>query len=265
MAAPLTGGAYARYFTRLVHLVLSSIRQLIGPSSDPYAKEAARKFWRQTLLLLAIGAIAVAALMLFVDFPEIKLMPKRGSPELWPARFLTDFGKAAFVMWTIAGLLIVALLVAPAVREGLRPRLERLTGELLYVLLAVIVPIIAGELVKWIVGRGRPFVGPDPFTFSHFTESQAYASFPSAHSITSVALAFAVSALWPRWRVPMIIYALLIIATRLVLLAHHPSDVTAGAVFGIIGAMAVRTWFATRGIAFGVGHDGAILPPGGRP
>ena len=264
MAAPVTGSEAAGYFARLSHLVLSSIRQLIGPASDPHAKDASRKFGHQALLLIAIGAIAVAVLMLFVDFPEIKLMPKRGSPELWPARFLTDFGKAAFVMWTIAGLLIVTTLIAPAVR-GLRPRLERLTGELLYVLLAVIVPIIAGELVKWIVGRGRPFVGPDPFTFSHFSEGQAYASFPSAHSITSVALAFAVSTLWPRWRVPMIIYVLLIIATRLVLLAHHPSDVTAGAVFGIIGAMAARYWFAARGQVFGISHDGAILPPGGRP
>ena len=63
----------------------------------------------------------------------------------------------------------------------------------------------------------------------------------------------------------MIVYAVLIIATRLVLLAHHPSDVTAGAVFGIIGAMAVRYWFAARGIGFGVSHDGAILPRPGQP
>src|ERR1700744_4970514 len=113
MATPATGSEAAGYFTRLVHLVLSSLARLAGPALDPQAKDAARRFWRQALLLLVIGAIAVAALMLFVDFPEIKLMPKRGSPELWPARFLTDFGKAAFVIWTIGGLLIVATLVAP--------------------------------------------------------------------------------------------------------------------------------------------------------
>ena len=59
----------------------------------------------------------------------------------------------------------------------------------------------------------------------------------------------------------MVVYALLIIASRLVLLAHHPSDVTAGALFGVIGAMAVRYWFAARGICFSISHDGAILPP----
>ena len=39
----------------------------------------------------------------------------------------------------------------------------------------------------------------------------------------------------------MILYALLIAATRLVLLAHHPSDVVAGALVGIIGAMGCAT------------------------
>ena len=56
----------------------------------------------------------------------------------------------------------------------------------------------------------------------------------------------------------MIAYALLIAATRLVLLAHHPSDVVAGATIGIIGAMGVRYWFAARGLGFAIGDGGVI-------
>jgi len=265
VAAPATSGEAASYFTRLYRLVLSSIGPLMRPSSDPRAKEAARKFWRQALMLIAIGAIAVVVLMVEADFPEIKLMPPRNSPSLWPVRILTDFGKAAFVLWSIFALLVATALVAAAARDAVRSRLFRLMTELQYLLLAVMVPLVAGELVKWMVGRGRPFVGPDPFTFSHFSGASAYASFPSAHAITSVALAFAVSALWPRLRLPMIVYAVLIIASRLVLLAHHPSDVTAGALFGLVGAMAVRYWFAARRVGFAIGHDGAILPPAGQP
>ena len=57
----------------------------------------------------------------------------------------------------------------------------------------------------------------------------------------------------------MIVYALLIAASRLVLLAHHPSDVVAGALIGVVGAMGVRYWFAARRLGFAIGRDGAIV------
>jgi len=73
------------------------------------------------------------------------------------------------------------------------------------------------------------------------------------------ALAFAVAAIWPRARIAMIAYALVIAATRLVLLAHHPSDVVAGALVGITGAMVVRYWFAARRLGFAIHRDGTIV------
>jgi len=84
-------------------------------------------------------------------------------------------------------------------------------------------------------------------------------SLPSAHAVTAFALAFAVSALWPRLRVFMFTYAIVILLTRLVLLAHHPSDVVAGALVGMVGAMAVRYWFAARRLGFAIRADGTIV------
>jgi membrane-associated phospholipid phosphatase len=120
-------------------------------------------------------------------------------------------------------------------------------------------------VIKWLVGRGRPFVGgkANAFNFAPFTGTEAYASFPSGHAVTAFALAFAVAAVWPRTRVVMIVYAVLIALTRLVLLAHHPSDVVAGALIGVVGAMLVRYWFAARHLAFAIRRDGAILPLAG--
>jgi undecaprenyl-diphosphatase len=66
----------------------------------------------------------------------------------------------------------------------------------------------------------------------------------------------------------MFSYAIVILLTRLVLLAHHPSDVTAGALVGMVGAMAVRYWFAARRLGFAIRADGSIValpdPAGGR-
>ena len=44
------------------------------------------------------------------------------------------------------------------------------------------------------------------------------------------------------------------------LLAHHPSDVVAGALVGITGAMFVRYWFAARRLGFAIHGDGTIVP-----
>jgi membrane-associated phospholipid phosphatase len=44
-----------------------------------------------------------------------------------------------------------------------------------------------------------------------------------------------------------------------VLLAHHPSDVVAGALVGTVGAMAVRYWFAARRLGFAIHRDGTIV------
>jgi undecaprenyl-diphosphatase len=54
------------------------------------------------------------------------------------------------------------------------------------------------------------------------------------------------------------IYVVLISVSRVVVTAHYPSDVLAGAVVGVAGALLVRRYFALRGLAFSVGPDGAV-------
>ena len=38
--------------------------------------------------------------------------------------------------------------------------------------------------------------------------------------------------------------------SRVVVTAHHPSDVVAGAIAGVVGALLVRDWFAARRLGF---------------
>ena len=261
MSAQAGIGEPSSYFSRFFSLLRRSVTQLLRPASSPRRAEAARRLRREAALVTVVLGIAIIALMFAVDAWEIAQMPARRTASLWPVRILTDFGKAANVLWSLAALLLVTAIVIPLMQGSWRSRLMRLGRRLQFLFLAVLVPILAGEVIKWIVGRGRPFVGgtADAFNFSHFAGKEAYASFPSAHAITAFALAFAVSALWPRAWIAVSVYAVAIAATRLVLLAHHPSDVVGGALIGVVGAMCVRYWFAVRRLGFGVGSDGAIV------
>jgi membrane-associated phospholipid phosphatase len=254
--------AEPNYVSRLVALIVLSVTQLVRSPSHSRRAEAARRLSRRVLLVTAMVGAAIIVLMYAVDVREIGLMPPRGTASLWPVRLFTDLGKAALVLWILAAMLFAVAIVAPRLQGIRQSRLLKFGTHLEFLFLAVLVPVLAGEVVKWIVGRGRPFVGgkANAFNFAHFAGTEAYASFPSAHAITSFALAFAVCAVWPRARIPMLLYAILIAGSRLVLLAHHPSDVVAGALVGVVGAMCVRYWFAARRLGFAIAQDGAIRP-----
>ena len=265
MSAQAGVGESSNYPARFFALVLTSLVQLVRPPSHTRRAEAARRLARHALLITAVVGVLVVALMVGVDAWEIGLMPPRGTASLWPVRILTEFGKDAYVLCILALMLLAVALAAAALRDTSRARLLSFGLRLQFLFFAVLVPLLAGEMIKWIVGRGRPFVGgkADPFNFVHFAGTEANASLPSGHVVTAFALAFAVSAVWPRARGAMIAYALLIAFTRLVLLAHHPSDVVAGALIGVVGAMCVRYWFAARRLGFAIRRDGVILPLAG--
>ncbi len=259
MSAPADIAESRNYVSRLLTLAWLSLAQLVRTPSHSRRAEAGRRAARHILLLAAGIGLAIIVLMYALDAWEIAQMPSRGTPALWWMRILTDFGKDEYVLGTLAVLLIVIAIAAPTMRGIQRSLLLGLGTRLQFIFFAVLFPVLVGEMIKWVVGRGRPFVGGDVFHFSHFDGSGAYSSFPSGHSTTAWALAFAVAAVWPRVRAPMIVYAVIIIATRLVLLAHHPSDVVAGALLGVIGAMCVRYWFAARKLGFAIHQDGKIV------
>lgn len=263
MTAGANSGEASNYFARMFALIGRSAAQLVRAPSHSRRAEAARRLARHSLLITAILGALIIVLMYALDAREIGLMPPRRSPSLWPVHILTDFGKDAYVLWALAGSLIVVSIVAPLLRGSSRARWLGFGIRVQFLFFAVLAPVLAGAVIKWIVGRGRPFVGGEanPFNFEPFAGSEAYASFPSSHAITAFALAFAVTAVWPRARPAMILYAFLIAGSRLVLLAHHPSDVVAGALIGVLGAMSVRYWFAARRLGFAIHRDGHIVPP----
>lgn len=249
------------YASRFAVLAWASLTQLVRSPSHSRRAEAARRAARHALWLSAGLGVAIIVLMFAIDAWEIAQMPKRGTPSLWWLRIVTDFGKDEYVLAVLGAMLIVIAIVAPALRGVRRSMLFGLGTRLQFIFFAVAVSNLVTEVLKYCIGRGRPFVGGEGnvFHFLHFAGSPAYYSFPSGHATTAFALAMAVSAVWPQARVAMAIYALIIATSRLVLLAHHPSDVVAGAMVGIVGTVFVRYWFAARRLGFAIQRDGSIV------
>lgn len=213
---------------------------------------------------LAVGAglalLAVGTAMLLLDarsLGEVRQLPPWLVAVAHP---ITDLGLSGWFLWPL-GLALLALgaLDSPSMARMPRAVLAALAVRLGFVFTAIAVPGIAVAIVKHLIGRARPFVGGvDPWAYQFFVWRSDHASFPSGHATTAFGAAVAIGAVWPWTRPVMWAYAAVIAASRVVVSAHHPSDVVAGAVFGIVGALLVRNWFAARGLGFVVDGTGTV-------
>jgi hypothetical protein len=81
---------------------------------------------------------------------------------------------------------------------------------------------------------------------------------PSGHSIAAFGALAAIGLVFPRARPYLWVYAITIGVSRIVVSAHFPSDVIAGAAFGAFGVILVREWFASRRLGFFIDPQGAV-------
>ena len=206
-----------------------------------------------TIAVIALTLVASVVSMFLVDATASEWA--QHLPLWFTETFeqITDFGLSGWFLYPL-GFIIVSLAVIgaralPRMTQGV---LALLAARFGFIFVAIAVPGLFVTIVKRMIGRARPYVGGhnDPFVYMPFIWRPAYASMPSGHATTAVAAAIAIGAIWPRTRVVMWLYALLIMFSRVVVLAHYPSDVIAGALVGTVGALMVRRWFAARRLVF---------------
>ena len=216
----------------------------------------------QLTLFVAAAALAVLVAMVQIDGWSLAHVRKLPGGLVEAFNRFTDLGKGGFFLWPIGLVLIaLAMLDTPALARGSRLVLAAWTVRLGFVFTAIALPSLFATIIKRLIGRARPFVeGNDTFAYLPFNWRVEYASLPSGHATTAFAALVAIGSIFPQARALMWIYAVLIALSRIVVTAHHPSDVVAAAAVGAAGAWLVRQWFAARGLGFAVTAHGAIRP-----
>jgi len=204
------------------------------------------------------GVLLVGFAMLVLDARGVAFAK---SLPLWLVETfneITDFGKSGWFLIPIGALMVLAAIAStPAAGRIANLVLTSLIVRLGYIFVAIALPSLIVTIVKRLIGRVRPSeLGP--FAYVPWSWKPAFASMPSGHATTAVAAAIAIGALWPKARLPMWIYAAVIMASRVIIEAHYVSDVLAAAFVGGFGAILVRNWFAARALAFIPARDGTV-------
>jgi undecaprenyl-diphosphatase len=232
-------------------------------------RQSYRPRWRspgRLALAALIAALTIAALMVTVDIDTVSLA---GHLPTWlrdAASEVTGFGRSQWFLVPLGGmLLLIAARASPALPKTMRLLLLSITVRLSFLFLAIALPSLFTTIVKRFIGRARPYVDMmgNPFDYRPFVWRSDFASMPSGHATTAVAAAVAIGLLWPRLRPLLWVYALMILASRVLLTAHYPSDVVAGAVVGAAGAYLMRDWLAVRQLGFAIEPDGTVRPHAG--
>ena len=207
------------------------------------------------------GAIAAVIIVAMTIVPAMFLIDARATewaahrPAWFTALFeqITDYGQSGWFLVPFGCIVLgLAALAGPALPRLARGVLAALAGRFGFLFLAIGAPGLFTSIVKRLIGRARPFVGghDDPFAYVFFVWRPEYAAMPSGHATNVAAAAVAIGAIWPRLRPVMWLYAVVIMFSRVVVFAHHASDVIAGALVGAVGAALVRRFFAARGLVF---------------
>lgn len=201
----------------------------------------------------AVTVAVIVASMFFLDAAASEWARHLPAWLTGPADEITNFGLSSRFLYPLGFILVVlAAMLRPSLPAMTAGTIVALAGRFGFVFVAIALPSLFDTTIKRMIGRARPYVGThdNPFAYRPFIWRAEYASMPSGHATTAAAAAIAIGAIWPRLRGVMWLYALIIMLTRVVINVHHPSDVLAGALVGVIGALLIRRWFAARGLVF---------------
>ena len=211
---------------------------------------------------LALAAAAILLVALSLDVPAIAGAYRLPRPLAQFGSVLSNIGRSVWFL-IASGLIGLLFFLGNWRKVGTCLRLAwweigALAG---YAFVAFASAGIIVNILKPIFGRARPrlILETGPFGFDFVSFGYSAASFPSGHSTDMGVLMVVASLLVPRLRVLLVLVAIALASSRIVVLAHYPSDVVAGLLLGATVAYAVARVYARAGYGLRVGEDGRLV------
>lgn len=174
---------------------------------------------KRSLLWSGVACLAAAGLSFaFIDRPAAVHAHRLGRATHQVFAFITQFGQSTGYL-AISG---IAFLLLFAINRSWR----RYAWPAAFVFLNVALSGAIVDIVKVIVGRARPklLFSQGLYGFTWFGNGPDRWSFPSGHVATATALALSLTLIWRQWWPVWWVCALLIVASRVIIGAHYPSD-----------------------------------------
>ena len=199
-------------------------------------------FNRQILFLFLLGLMLSLASFLLLDqkLAPLALVSADTAFAIWSA--ITILGDTSWVALLVLTIWAFTYALGNVQPDTLHWPLIRKKAVLVFA--AIALPRIAVMILKFGVGRARPYMGD---IGSHpFNRSEDFASWPSGHATIAFAFAMAVGLVIPALRWPLFALAVLVGYSRMALGMHYLADVIAGATIGAVGAVLVYRWLAPK-------------------
>ena len=196
------------------------------------------------LSMICVFLVAIAASVPLLDMPIYALVQ---SQPMWLHLLMRSLSRLGDSSWSIplSAVFAAAFAIIAGRLSGRHADAARIwRNKSLFVLSALVVSGLATMALKGVIGRARPGIAGinDNLAFSHFTHSSNWASFPSGHTTTAVALALSLGLIFPRARAGLLGIAALVGLSRIVLGVHWFSDTLAGGLVAylVVGLLAAQ-------------------------
>jgi membrane-associated phospholipid phosphatase len=236
-----------------------SLRTWIGALTRRPRSHLPSSLLRRHALWLLIAVILIVASMVAIDQRTINAV---ATLPVWVSHVfkqITDFGRSGWFLVPLGSCIFALAAISPFMDRIGRLLSAIVATRLSFLFAAIALPDLFVTVAKHVIGRRRPS-SLGPFVYDPFSWSPAFASLPSAHAATACSVAVAFGVLFPQIRFLLWTYAILILASRVAISAHYPSDVMAGAFVGIFAALWVRDWFSERRLGLYVDASGGVRP-----